>query len=317
MGSNESGASRATDMSSLHRYRTEIPNLIDEMDLSVYAFRLYVRLKRVAGDSGRCFYSTRQLAEQCRMSVGAVSKAKQELIAADLIRIERDGEWERDNITIVDLWPANFAYFAQEKEPKPCSPHEQTPEKACSPHEQDAPPLCSPHEQSVHHMNTPVHHMNTKEEPYKERTIKKEPKGKSAPSPDADVDFGGKALTPQQTMFAAICEAMGWDYRIVGLQDKQPVGELVSDLSKAGYTADDVRRFMVEVWFKDWRWEKRQERPKLKDIRQGIGALRLGLPENVPRPPASGRMAPVDRGKAAADELRAMLLANGKGDILG
>ena len=137
--------------------------------------------------------------------------------------------------------------------------------------------------QSVQNLNPNKRNINT--------NTPEEKKGERAQAPAApntDVDFGGKALTPQQTMFAAICEAMGWDYRIVKRQDKQPVGELVSDLSKAGYTADDIRRFMVEVWFKDWRWEKRQERPRLKDIRQGIGALRAVLPEEMSRASPNG-----------------------------
>jgi len=149
------------DRSSMHRYRTEIPNIIDDMDLSVYAFRLYVRLKRVAGDDGKCFYTTRQLAEQCRMSVGAVSKAKQELVEKDLIRVDSDGKWVRDNIMIVDMWPANFAYFAQEKEDDSCSYSEQ--ESALPVHVVNSP---------VHTVNAPVHVVNVKEEPIKEEPIK-------------------------------------------------------------------------------------------------------------------------------------------------
>lgn len=144
------------------------------------------------------------------------------------------------------------------------------------------------------------------------------------PPPDDDVAFGDdKTLTPQQTMFAAICEAMGWDYRIVRREDKQTVGELVSDLSKAGYTTEDVRRYMVEVWFKDWRWEKRQERPKLEDIRKGIGVLRAVLPDEArasPTPSANGnggRLSPVEKGHEAAQRLRERLRAQGKEDILG
>src|SRR5687767_7272558 len=98
-----------------HRYRTEIPNLIDDMGLSVYAFRLYVALKRVAGDHGRCFLSARQLAQKCQMSAGAISKAKGELVAAGLIQIEREKRHGRDHITIIDLWGANYAHFAGER----------------------------------------------------------------------------------------------------------------------------------------------------------------------------------------------------------
>jgi hypothetical protein len=36
----------------MRKYRIEIPNLIDDAGLSVYALRLYVHLKRVTGAEG-------------------------------------------------------------------------------------------------------------------------------------------------------------------------------------------------------------------------------------------------------------------------
>jgi hypothetical protein len=109
----------ATDHSSLHRYRTEIPNLVDDMGLSAYAFRVYAHLKRVADDAGSCSSSARQLAQHCCMSASTVSKAKQELVAHGLIRITRDHPAQRDQITLIDLWPANFAHCGGERCPSP------------------------------------------------------------------------------------------------------------------------------------------------------------------------------------------------------
>jgi hypothetical protein len=85
---------RVVDAGDLRLYRTEIPNLIDDMNLSVYAFRLYVHLKRVAGASneGACWQSTRTLATHCGMSASKVSESKQELVDAGLIEIE-PGDW--------------------------------------------------------------------------------------------------------------------------------------------------------------------------------------------------------------------------------
>jgi hypothetical protein len=107
---------RARDRSSLRHYRIELPNLIDDMGLSVYAFRLYVHLKRVAEDEGSCWQSARTLAEACSMSAGQVSKAKDELEQKQLIarhpKILRGGIG--DDITIVDIWPKNFAHYAPE-----------------------------------------------------------------------------------------------------------------------------------------------------------------------------------------------------------
>lgn len=123
-----------------------------------------------------------------------------------------------------------------------------------------------------------------------------------APSVDDDVEFeSGKPVTELQTMYVAVCEAVGWDYHVIDEADQVAAAKLVRDLSKVSYTTDDIRRFMVEVWFKDWRWEKRQERPKLGDIRQGIGALRTALPEHVPRVHTNGT-SKVAGSMAAIDE---------------
>lgn len=251
-------SSQVKDQSSLHRYRTEIPNIILEMDVSLIAMRLYLQLKKVAGDDGVCYYSTRELAAMCRMSTGAVSKAKQELLELELIRIDGGGEWERDNVTIVDMWPANFAHYAREAAPPACSPHEQT---------------RSPYEQPVHHMNSVCspgeHPINEKEEPIKKEPLKEEP--------------GKEALTPKQAMYAAICDALGWDHKVIHEDDKINVAEAVKALYGAGYRAGDIQLFMKDVWFHDWRWEKEQQRPTLKQLRQDIGKLRAGLTEPVPK----------------------------------
>ena len=72
---------------------------------------------------------------------------------------------------------------------------------------------------------------------------------------------------------------MGWDYSIVAHKDKQRVAEAITFLDKAGYTKEDVRRFMVEIWFRDWRWEKYSQRPTLNLLLQEIGKLRVVFPK--------------------------------------
>jgi hypothetical protein len=108
----------ARDKSSLHLCRIELPNLVDDMQLSVYAFRLYVRIKRVAQDEGSCWQSARTLAAACCMSPGQVSKAKEELARRGLIvrqtKTVRGGQV--DDITIVDIWPENFRKYARESD---------------------------------------------------------------------------------------------------------------------------------------------------------------------------------------------------------
>src|SRR5687768_6521811 len=62
------------------KFRVELPNVIDDLKLKPCAFRLYVHMRRVAGESGECWQSTKTLAAACSMSTGSVSGAKKELL---------------------------------------------------------------------------------------------------------------------------------------------------------------------------------------------------------------------------------------------
>lgn len=108
---------RVTDTSTMHRYRIELPILIDDLDLSVYEFRLYVRFKRRAGDGGSCYEGTRSLAEACGMSMGQVSKAKKSLEQKGLISIgtKQTRGGQTDDVSVIDLWPRNFKAYADEE----------------------------------------------------------------------------------------------------------------------------------------------------------------------------------------------------------
>lgn len=259
------------DKSSLHIYRTEIPNMVDEMGLSVYAFRLYVRFKRVAGDQGKCFYTTPQLAEQCKMSEGSVSKAKKELVALGLIAIDRDDKWIRDNITIVDVWPANFAYFADINPPVVCSPHEQADKNERSKNEPQEAASVHHMNSTVHVVNTPVHVVNVKEEPIKEEPIKEEPKG------DCRLDADAPPSTdPWPEFLDALCWICHGHQETQALTEEQ-LGALTSEgkrMRDDEYTTADLREWMMRHWFKDWRWEKGKERPQPHVVRSSIPILR-------------------------------------------
>jgi len=116
---------RAKDNSSLHKYRIELPVLIDDMELSVYARSLYIHLKRRAGDHGSCYEGARSLAKACGMSAGQVSKAKDELAARGLIvrNIKSVRGGIADDISIVDIWPETFEKYAPERDREKESDH--------------------------------------------------------------------------------------------------------------------------------------------------------------------------------------------------
>ena len=113
---------------SQRNYFTIMPNILDDMNLSVYAYRLYSHIKRVAGEKGLCYQSTDTLAKSCNMSSGSVSQAKQELKEAGLINI---AQRKSNNgkplhvITIKDIWQKNIDACAKTSSDEPItSPHE-------------------------------------------------------------------------------------------------------------------------------------------------------------------------------------------------
>lgn len=70
---------------------TMVPNLIDDLGLSLKAHRLYCHMLRVSGaDSKGIDRTAHQLAEACKMSARAVSIAKQELLQHGLIIIHEE-----------------------------------------------------------------------------------------------------------------------------------------------------------------------------------------------------------------------------------
>jgi hypothetical protein len=102
------------DEGDLRKYRTEIPNIVLEKGLSPHALALYVHLKRTAGGGGLCYKSTRRLAEETGISTGKISEARTELEKHELIAVNRPKDKRKAaEVTIVDVWPENFAHFAK------------------------------------------------------------------------------------------------------------------------------------------------------------------------------------------------------------
>lgn len=102
-----------TDHAQRRTHFTQIPNMIDDLGLDPYAHRLYVHLKRVAGDEGASWQSTKTLAQHCCMSAGSVSKAKKVLVSHGLITVEKKtyNGTKYDHIEIVDIWAKNAAKY--------------------------------------------------------------------------------------------------------------------------------------------------------------------------------------------------------------
>ena len=120
---------RVSDEGALHKYRTEIPNTIIRgvmgRGLTLPARWLYVYLKSVAGDCGECWQNMTTLAAGAQLSRGGVSKARRELIDANLIVVAKGkgALHETDRIRILDIWDQNMSEFRTE----PSSPGERAP----------------------------------------------------------------------------------------------------------------------------------------------------------------------------------------------
>ena len=114
----------------LRKWRTELPNIIDDSDLDPYEFRLLVHYYRVAANNvNGCFESAQTTAKKCHMSAGKVSEVRQQLAEKGWIKIKRSGDigTEMLTISIIDKWQENMENFGGGTP----SPHEAPP----SPHE--------------------------------------------------------------------------------------------------------------------------------------------------------------------------------------
>jgi hypothetical protein len=107
------------DKSNDRRYFTVVPNIVDDSELDPFAFRLYVHLKRVAGENGKSTQSTTTLAKACRMSRPQIVDSKKVLVAKGLIKIDvvanPYGGRPYHEITVVDIWEENVAKFSTPK----------------------------------------------------------------------------------------------------------------------------------------------------------------------------------------------------------
>lgn len=213
-----------------HDYFTQIPNLVGEMLTTPQSFRLYAHLKRVAGVAGKCWQSTRTLARACKMSAGAVSAAKQELISTTppLIKIG----WEKGEggshhvITITDIWMLNHQFFLGE------SVH-----------------ILNAFGESVQNMNAERSEYETKNIPSKNIPSSKKNTGRKAPEGNSQKEFTYE-WPPEVRALADAFENIwepakkpmsGGEYAFWLHGNKRSGAHGFTDYAKVGITEDDIR----------------------------------------------------------------------------
>jgi hypothetical protein len=93
---------------------TMVPHLIDDSDLSTHAIRLYLHLKRVAGETGQCWQTQDTLAKHCGFTPRTIVKAKEDLVKAGLIErlIEVHQGKSQHVIRLLNIWPQNHAQYS-------------------------------------------------------------------------------------------------------------------------------------------------------------------------------------------------------------
>lgn len=100
----------------IHHF-TLVPHLIDDADLTPQEYRLYLHIKRVAGENNTCWQSENTLATACHISEPTIRKAKRQLQDKGFIRVEPqvdETNHVRHIITIVNIWEQNHAVYSKQ-----------------------------------------------------------------------------------------------------------------------------------------------------------------------------------------------------------
>jgi hypothetical protein len=229
-----------------------IHSSIDDMtDLSPNAMRVYMHLARRASKTGQAWPSYQSIGDHCFTCVfdnpvtrrSTARKAIDELLAAGLItKTNRNDE------------TGNTSNVYKLVNPVPIG-------------------TAMPHKPPPVPIGTPPVPIGTKDSPVSEGTpIEGTPLVSSHPA----------KASPQQEMFGAVCEAIGTDPNTLTKEDKGQIAQAVGILTKANYTVDDIRRFITEHWYRDWRWEKNGKPPTLKILRNEIGIVRSVMANMAP-----------------------------------
>jgi hypothetical protein len=105
-----------------------LPNLADDSELDVYAFRLLAHYQRVAGLAGTCAEPTATTAARCRMSPRRVVQARAELVEAGWITLAYAGPAGQQvpAVSVVDRMADNIAHY--ERPPVPSAGEPAPPE---------------------------------------------------------------------------------------------------------------------------------------------------------------------------------------------
>lgn len=118
-----------------HHYRTELPNIIFDLPLDAFEFKLYAFIKKIAGDSNGCWKSNPNISKDIDISVTKIKDSLKVLASAfELLGgqalitiIERkkpDGSPDSNLIIINNIWRTNGDHFRKDKQKEGGSPND-------------------------------------------------------------------------------------------------------------------------------------------------------------------------------------------------
>ena len=249
------------------RYRTELPNIIDDLGLNPYERALYVHYKRVCGATGGiCNEAVRTTSEKTKMAVGKITPTRLALEKKGLITTSGGGLGRNGTtpVEIIDIWELNTAFYAEKERPDidgwtinqlddwlknvhhvniECPQDEHIPEE-CSPREQK----CSPDEQEC----SP---RETKKEPIKKEPIKKELIGGKPPPPKKLK----KPRTKKQQLFTVIMSLCHIDFETASDPQLNQVKYATNAILEKIDDPQEFEREFEAYWYgHNWRSKKGQ-----------------------------------------------------------
>lgn len=104
-----------------HHFRTEIPNIVRELGLDPYELAVYLHIKSITGDGGKCYTCNKKLCEKIIIGetklrecldklVNGTNKLNLKLLTKTL-RKKEDGSKDTCVYTVIDIWQYNGDYF--------------------------------------------------------------------------------------------------------------------------------------------------------------------------------------------------------------
>lgn len=271
-------------MSDEKRYRTEIPNIIDDLGLDPHERALYVHYKRSCGGND-CEWveSARVTGQKTKMSHTRASTARKSLVDRGLVCLVPKGN-DGTAIRVIDIWELNTLFY-QDKHRPDIDGWTINQLKEHYPGvniiytlEQEEPSNSETEGVGVNNVNTSVNNMNNKKEP-----IKKELEGKEENSPIPE-----KSLSPSQKMFTVLAEVCRCNIKLMRGQ----LNKAEKELREAGVTPETIKAFGKWWYGNDFRG-KQDQPPTLKQVKETLGqfeafqgqpALSTLPPESIPAP---------------------------------